>query len=50
MASIILALVSTVDMAAVLVSVSNRSKEGNGSEISAGSDIEGWICAIAAML
>jgi hypothetical protein len=28
----------------------NRSEEGNGSETSAGSDIEGWICAIAAIL
>jgi hypothetical protein len=41
MASIVLASVSTVDTAAVLVSISNRSEEGNGSETSAGSDIEG---------
>jgi hypothetical protein len=42
---------TTVGTAAVLVSfISNGSEEGNGSETSAGSDIEGWIYAIAAML
>jgi hypothetical protein len=33
-----------------LVSINNRSEEGNGSETSAGSDIEGWIYAVTAML
>jgi hypothetical protein len=33
-----------------LVSISNRSEEGNGSETSAGSDIEGWIYTITVML
>jgi hypothetical protein len=41
MASIVLLLMTTVDMAAVLVSISNRSEEGNGSETSEGSNIEG---------
>jgi hypothetical protein len=30
--------------------ISNVSEEGNGSETSAGSDIEGWIYAVAVML
>jgi hypothetical protein len=42
MASIILALIHTLGTAAVLVSfISNGSEEGNGSETSAGSNIEG---------
>ena len=41
MASIVLSSMTTVDTAAVLVSISNRSEEGNGSETLAGSDIEG---------
>jgi hypothetical protein len=50
MASIVLASVSTIDTATILVSISNRSEEDNGSETSAGSDIEGWIYAVAMML
>jgi hypothetical protein len=50
MASIVLASMTTVDTAAVLVSISNRSEEGNGSETLAGSDIEDWIYAVASML
>jgi hypothetical protein len=47
----ILASMTTVGMAAVLVSfISNGSEEGNRSETSASSYIEGWICAIAVML
>jgi hypothetical protein len=50
MASIVLASMTTVDTAAVLVSISNRSEEGNGSETLVGSDIKGLIYAITAML
>jgi hypothetical protein len=42
---------TTLGTVAILVSfISNESKEGNGSETSAGFDIEGWIYAIAIML
>jgi hypothetical protein len=51
MASIVLASIHTLGTAAVLVSfISNGSEEGNRSDISTGFDIEGWICAITAML
>jgi hypothetical protein len=42
MASIVLASIHTLSTTAVLVSfISKGSEEGNGSETSAGSDIEG---------